>query len=122
MKLKFIFVVLIFLSCESRTVNPPPDQLIPMQQMENMLYDLALLNAIENTGMTVEAKAIFKDNYLERKYGIVDSVWEANRIYYAQDPKQMTLFYSNIEKRLKRASDSLSNLTKVQKKEETTQN
>ena len=111
-----VFLVCFVLACEARTVNPPPQGLLSEETMENMLYDLALLNALQASFLVQEGQAIFDGKYMEKKYQVPDSIWTASKKYYAQDPQRMAKIYKRINTRLNKAKDSIEVLKKLQKK------
>lgn len=110
------FLVFVVLACEARTVNPPPPGLLSEATMENMLYDLALLNALQASFLVQEGQAIFDGKYMEKKYQIPDSIWTASKKYYAQDPQRMSKIYKRINLRLKKANDSIETLKAAKEK------
>lgn len=84
--------------------------------MENMLYDLALLNALQASFLVQEGQAIFDGKYMEKKYQVPDSIWTASKKYYAQDPQRMAKIYKRINTRLNKAKDSIEVLKTAKEK------
>ena len=111
-----IFLVCFVLACEARTVNPPPPGLLSEETMENMLYDLALLNALQASFLVQEGQAIFDGKFMEKKYQVPDSIWTASKKYYAQDPQRMAKIYKRINTRLNKAKDSIEVLKTAKEK------
>ena len=111
-----VFIVCFVLACEARTVNPPPHGLLSEETMENMLYDLALLNALQASFLVQEGQAIFDGKYMEKKYQVPDSIWTASKKYYAQDPQSMAKIYKRINTRLNKAKDSIEVLKTAKEK------
>ena len=111
-----VFLVCFVLACEARTVNPPPQGLLSEETMENMLYDLALLNALQASFLVQEGQAIFDGKYMEKKYQVPDSIWTASKKYYAQDPQRMAKIYKRINTRLNKAKDSIEVLKTAKEK------
>ncbi len=111
-----VFIVCFVLACEARTVNPPPQGLLSEETMENMLYDLALLNALQASFLVQEGQAIFDGKYMEKKYQVPDSIWTASKKYYAQDPQRMAKIYKRINTRLNKAKDSIEVLKTAKEK------
>lgn len=112
--IKLVWIWIFLFACEAQTVNTPPSPLLPERTVENMLYDMALLNGLETANMVKEGQAIFNSRYLEKKYNVPDSVWQANKRYYAQHPRIMGRIYQRIKKRIERATDSLKVLSEKQ--------
>lgn len=111
-----VFLVCFVLACEARTVNPPPQGLLSEETMENMLYDLALLNALQASFLVQEGQAIFDGKFMEKKYQVPDSIWTASKKYYAQDPQRMAKIYKRINTRLNKAKDSIEVLKTAKEK------
>ena len=111
-----VFIVCFVLACEARTVNPPPQGLLSEETMENMLYDLALLNALQASFLVQEGQAIFDGKFMEKKYQVPDSIWTASKKYYAQDPQRMAKIYKRINTRLNKAKDSIEVLKTAKEK------
>ena len=84
--------------------------------MENMLFDLALLNALQASFLVQEGQAIFDGKYMEKKYQVPDSIWTASKKYYAQDPQRMAKIYKRINTRLNKAKDSIEVLKTAKEK------
>lgn len=115
-KLVVLFVIIV--ACEAKTVNPPPQVLLPEDVMENILYDLNLLKSIKNNSYGVDiSNEILNNNYILRKYNIADSTLKQNQLYYAQSPKKMYEIYNRINLRLEKAEDSVKGLIKQQREE-----
>lgn len=85
--------------------------------MEEVLYDLSLLNALHASRFPKQGEEIFNQDYLFKKHGLVDSVWVQNQRYYAQDPRRLQSIYRRIDGRIKQALDSLDLLIAQEKEE-----
>lgn len=94
-----IFIVLIFLGCNSAIEKPnKPDNLISEAKMVDIMYDVYLLNAAKGVNKKIlEKNGIMPEKYVFEKYGI-DSVQFVNsNNYYAYDTKT----YESILERIK---------------------
>ena len=112
-----LFGIGLLLSCESRTLNPAPAIVLPEDKMEEVLYDLSLLNALHASRFPKQGEEIFNQDYLFKKHGLVDSVWVQNQRYYAQNPRRLHAIYRRINGRIKHALDSLDLLIAQEKEE-----
>ena len=107
--------VLLFLGCEALTVNPPPKVLLPLETMEDIIYDRLLLRTMESSRLVKEdSLKIFNEDYILRKYQVEDSTLQQNLEYYSQFPRRMTSMYVRIEARLDHLLDSLDQLAKIE--------
>lgn len=122
---KFIwaFVVLWCCACAEKVIEKP-ENLLSEEQMTDILYDLAVLQAAKSTN-----KAILRTNdinamqFIYNKHGIDSAQLAASDLYYASLPLTYQTIYENVEARLemqakileearKEKTDSLRNVTK----------
>lgn len=90
-----------------------PENLISENKMVDILYDIALINAIDNSYPQVLKNHDIKVmNFVYNKYGI-DSVQfvESDR-YYASVPTLYEGIYKAVEDRMEIKRDSISNVIK----------
>lgn len=102
----FIAALLIF-SCKDGVIEKP-DHLIEKHKMEDILYQLALLNA---------ARSIPIDEFGDGKIALAPYVYEEFKIdsaqfaqssmYYASKPDEQLEIYKNVEKRLEKFKDEI---------------
>lgn len=102
-----IVLFFVLLGCNSSATSVAPEELIPAQKMENILFDLSLLKAIDNTKLTRDGEEVFNNQYLLRKYNIDSLTFAQNQHYYAQNPKLLFRIYQRIDRRLEQLLDSL---------------
>ncbi|GLB48495.1 DUF4296 domain-containing protein [Neptunitalea lumnitzerae] len=95
-----------FVSCKQNLVDEP-DDLIPANTMEKIIYDLSMLNALK----AVESDVLEKNNidaqqYLFEKYKI-DSLQFANSsVYYAsKNPEEYGKMYERVKFRIEKQLD-----------------
>ena len=101
MKKSFVLAVLMFtLACGKSAVEKPED-LIEKDRMTDIIYDLAILEAMRSQKpLILEQNGINPNTYVYKKYGI-DSVQFANsNRYYASDIDQYKAMYDEVSKRL----------------------
>lgn len=107
----FIFLVFIFfMACESGSNLQKPENFIPEETMEKILFDLALLKSIKRSSYKKRGDAVFNDQYLYRKYAIDEETFLQNQQYYAQNPKLLSALYERVDKRFDTVIDSVKNL------------
>ena len=119
-----IYIVLIFLilSCEGKTKYKKPENLIPKEQMIDLLYDMHLANG--TTG--IKNKALENNlNYMDLVYEKhqIDSVrFAESNIYYIANINEYEDIFEEVEKRLEglkleydRKRDSVLNNLKERK-------
>lgn len=118
--LSFLIGLLFLISCQQTAIGKP-DNLIDEETMEDIIYDLALLDAIKsNDPASLDKKNIVTTTYIYDKYDI-DSLQFANsNHYYASDVHNYLKMYKRIEDRLasqKTEVDSLIARKKTKKLE-----
>lgn len=102
MKKVFYFFIgtLILLSCQQNAVDKP-DNLIEEDTMEDILYDLAILDAIKtNKPASLDKKNITASTYVYNKYNIDSLQFVSSNHYYAADVHNYLKMYQRIEERL----------------------
>ncbi|NBL66100.1 DUF4296 domain-containing protein [Flavobacterium sp. NST-5] len=111
-KILLSIMVLFIISCKKEAV-PKPDNLIEMEQMEKILYDLSLLQALRSTSKPeLDSAGIDPKTYVYQKYKI-DSLQFANSnaYYAAKDLKKYERMYKRVNEKLqaeKKVVDSLA--------------
>ena len=87
-------------SCKEKLIEPPED-LIPQAKMTEILYDLALINGLRSTNVTVfDQYEIETMPYLYEKYGIDSLQFIKSDEYYASVPAIYQTMYTTIKDRL----------------------
>jgi len=96
----FFIGVLILLSCQQSAIDKP-DNLIEEDTMEDILYDLAILDAIKtNNTASLDKKNITASAYIYDKYDIDSLQFVSSNHYYAADVHNYLKMYQRVEERL----------------------
>lgn len=102
--LKYILPLFLcaLVSCNEKVVEKP-ENLIPQEKMEAILYDISLLNA----GKTINESILNEYNlepmdYIYNKYKIDSLQLVRSDIYYASQPVAYEAIYTRIKERLER--------------------
>lgn len=104
-----LFLLMLFglSSCAEEVIQKPKDLIAP-KKMEEILYDLALLQAGKNTNPGVlEEHGIETMPFLYKKHGIDSAQFVNSDIYYASRPLEYEAMYSRVEERLQREKEAL---------------
>ena len=112
------FVVLTFLACKSEVIEAPKN-LIEPDKMVDILYDVAILEAIKvNSPMSLRERGIDSKTYIYKKHKIDSLQFAKSDKYYASDIRNYEKMYQEVIDRIKTAksNDSLKNLPKPLKK------
>ena len=95
----FIGLVLV-VSC-SRNPVPKPDQLLDEETMENIMYDVAVLQgASANAPEQLIEKNINPKDYIYKKYKIDSATFHQNNRYYAADVRNYKFMYKRVLERI----------------------
>lgn len=106
-KLFFLMSLVIF-SCTESLHNRPPDDLIPPQQMSQILSDIILMKNIKrNNSFIKDKKQLLVPQYLYDKYGIDSSQLASSQYYYAKNPKKYLPVFKLVQTQLKKLNDSI---------------
>lgn len=100
MKYFLVFIVSVFMGCESSRFKKP-DNLMSEQQMINFLSDLMVLNASRNFRIQRDNSKYFVSDSVLYAFHKVDSVQfaDSNR-YYASKPKRYERIISRAQARI----------------------
>ena len=110
----FILISLIF-SCKEEVVKKP-ENLIEKEIMIDVMYDLALLEAIKyQIPNALQAHKINPDEYIYKKYKIDSAQFVQSNMYYASDYKEYKKMYDQINSRLVKNKSLLEEAIKNEK-------
>ena len=110
----FILISLIF-SCKEEVVKKP-ENLIEKEIMVDVMYDLALLEAIKyQSPNALQAHKINPDEYIYKKYKIDNAQFVQSNMYYASDYKEYKKMYDQINSRLVKNKSLLEEAIKNEK-------
>lgn len=103
MKKVAVLVSLIFLfaSCTVKNEIKKPEKLIEKDVMENILYDLALLQALKGySPQELQKNSVNPKSYIYQKYKIDSIQFVENNKYYSSDIEEYKLMYDHIITRI----------------------
>ena len=110
----FILISLIF-SCKEEVVKKP-ENLIEKDIMADVMYDLALLEAIKyQSPNALQAHKINPEEYIYKKYKIDSAQFVKSNMYYASDYKEYKKMYDQINSRLAKNKSLLEEAIKNEK-------
>lgn len=98
-----LFTFLCFsISCK-KYYTEKPENLVDPDQMEEMLYDLAILDGLKNQNPTEKQPS--PTQYIQAKYQIDSITFAKNLKYYATNIKEYRKMYEKIKTRLAEQKD-----------------
>lgn len=104
-------------SCQNNTVEKP-DNLIPEDQMVDIIYDLSILQAMRNSNQDVlDSNRVNPNTYIYKKYKI-DSLQfaKSNQYYAAKSIKKYDQLYQSVNDRILQNKAAVDTLLAKQKK------
>ncbi len=105
---KYIALSLLLLGCAEKQVTRP-ENLIPKGQMVKILYDIAVLDAIQGTyTKALERNGIEVMPFIYEKYGIDSLQLAESDLYYASRPNEYEEIYKTLEDRIAAQRDSIN--------------
>lgn len=97
----YILIFLVLLGCNKSTRPEKPENLIPKDDMANVLYDVFILNAAKGAAKSVlEDHGIFPEEYVFDKYNIDSLQFALSNAYYSYDIKTYEAIVSKVEERI----------------------
>lgn len=99
-KILVFAVLVLFLSCKNELVKTPK-RLIEKEKMINIMYDLALLDAIKNQNiLSKDSVQINPNQYIYKKYKIDSLQFAQNNVYYSSEYKEYKLMIEKIKSKI----------------------
>ncbi len=114
--LPFLVIFAILSSCK-KEVAKVPNRLIEKDKMVNIMYDMAVLDAMRNQNPSLLDS--FKNNsnaYIYKKHKIDSVQFAQSNIYYAADFKAYKKLYEQVKNRLEKEKTSTEAIIKAEKK------
>ena len=114
--LHFLAFLLILQSCNKKAYEAPVD-LIPEDQMVEILSDLMILNSAQGAN-----KKILEDQlknplgYVFKKYNIDSTQFENSNAYYARNIDQYSLIYQRVKEKLDAKKQRIQKRIEIQNK------
>lgn len=114
-KIMILLPILLLFACQNAVVEKPSN-LIEKGKMEEVLYDISLLEAIktQNIDGGITSKKI--NEYIYKKYKIDSIQLMKSNKYYASDIAAYKKMYQNIKERLETENKKLGGETSVDNK------
>ncbi|MFP5439360.1 MAG: DUF4296 domain-containing protein [Bacteroidia bacterium] len=100
-KILCVFVAIAFLAACKKSAVEKPDHLVSEDEMTNILYDMALLQAMKSyNNVTLTEKGINSQTYIFKKYKIDSLQLAQNHAYYASDLDKYSKMVRNVTSRI----------------------
>jgi uncharacterized protein YcfL len=114
-KLLFILISVLLLSCNDKPVSKP-ENLLSKETMEDIIYELAILQAAETyKPQTLSDSNIKIKQYVYKKYNLDSTIYYQNYKYYASDIKVFKKMYRHVNERILIQKNKIDTLLKEKK-------
>ena len=111
-----LLAILTLLGCKDDLVKKP-DVLIDKSKMMDIMYDLALLEAIKYQNPAVlDSHQIRPKQYIYKKYKIDSLQLAQNNVYYAADYKSYKIMFEEVVKRIANEKKRANAAVKLEQK------
>ena len=111
-----LLAILTLLGCKDDLVKKP-DVLIDKSKMMDIMYDLALLEAIKYQNPAVlDSNQIRPKQYIYKKYKIDSLQLAQNNVYYASDYKSYKIMFEEVVKRIANEKKRANAAVKLEQK------
>jgi len=111
-----LLAILTLLGCKDDLVKKP-DVLIAKSKMMDVMYDLALLEAIKYQNPAVlDSNQIRPKQYIYKKYKIDSLQLAQNNVYYAADYKSYKIMFEEVVKRIANEKKRANAAVKLEQK------
>jgi hypothetical protein len=108
-KIFFLSLVSIaILSCDNKTSLPKPDKLITEAELEEVLYEMAILQGAESQSRISGEDIIDTYSYIKARFGLDSLTIVQNNMYYSSDYKNYEKLNERVINRLKKLRDQTS--------------
>jgi hypothetical protein len=114
-KISFIlFLSIFFMACTSNTIIKKPDNLIPKNQMEDLITDMLIAAGAENIkNIDLERNVNYFPLVFE-KYGIDSTRFKESNYYYTSQIDDYEKILKKVDERLKALKEKIDNEIKLQ--------
>ena len=108
MKKNIFLLSLVVSSCTATGDNKPPNDLIPPDQMSEVMTDIILMKNIKRNDYAIkEKKNLLVDQYLFDKYGIDSLQLASSQEFYAKNPKKYIPIFKKAQIKIGIIKDSV---------------
>jgi hypothetical protein len=114
MKKNIFLLSLVVFSCTATGDNKPPNDLIPPDQMSEVMTDIILMKNIKREASYIQDKEdLLVAEYLYEKHGIDSAQLASSQSYYAKNPKKYVPIFKKIQLELDRLNDSINESMRI---------
>jgi hypothetical protein len=109
-----LFLSVFFMACTSNTIIKKPDNLIPKNQMEDLITDMLIAAGAENIKNVDLERNLNYFPLVFEKYGIDSTRFKESNYYYTSQIDDYEKILKKVNERLKALKEKLDNEIKLQ--------
>ncbi len=102
---KYLLIILLFIGCSDNV----PDNLINKEKMENIIFDIMILNASSGFDLKIDDN-LLSDELIYKKHNIDSLQFFESELYYSKNPREHYEIYAKVKIRILKSIDSLKNI------------
>jgi len=102
---KYLLIIFLFIGCSDNT----PDNLISKEKMENIIFDIMILNASNGFDLKIDNN-LLSDELIYKKHNIDSLQFFESELYYSKNPREHYEIYAKVKIRILKSIDSLKNI------------
>ena len=102
---KYLLIILLFIGCSDNV----PDNLINKEKMENIIFDIMILNASSGFDLKIDNN-LLSDELIYKKHNIDSLQFFESELYYSKNPRDHYEIYAKVKIRILKSIDSLKNI------------
>jgi len=106
---KYLLIIVLIIGCSENV----PDNLIDKEKMENIIFDIMILNESSGFDLKVE-KNLLSDEFIYKKYNIDSLQFFESELYYSKNPRDHYEIYAKVKIRILKSIDSLRSIDSLQ--------
>ena len=106
---KYLLIIVLIIGCSDNV----PDNLIDKEKMENIIFDIMILNASSGFDLKVD-KNLLSDEFIYKKYNIDSLQFFQSELYYSKNPRDHYEIYAKVKIRILKSIDSLRSIDSLQ--------
>jgi len=106
---KYLLIIVLIIGCSDNV----PDNLIDKEKMENIIFDIMILNASSGFDLKVDEN-LLSDEFIYKKYNIDSLQFFESELYYSKNPRDHYEIYAKVKIRILKSIDSLRSIDSLQ--------
>ena len=101
----YLLIIFLFIGCSDNV----PDNLISKEKMENIIFDIMILNASSGFDLKIDDN-LLSDELIYKKHNIDSLQFFESELYYSKNPREHYEIYAKVKIKILKSIDSLKNI------------